>query len=80
MMHLRSYHGEVRFKVRFRAREGFVRGPEEQGEEEDGEEGVGDVVHLVSFRRQETSNTKNAESMKSKVIRSRRFSSSSIIS
>jgi hypothetical protein len=51
MMHLRSYHGEVRFEVRLRAGEGFVRGPEEEREEEDGEEGVGDVVHLVPVRR-----------------------------
>jgi hypothetical protein len=78
MMHLRGYHGEVRFEVRLRAGEGFVRGPEEEREEEDGEEGVGDVVHLVSVRCQETSNTKEAESMQSKVTRSRSFSSSSI--
>ena len=79
MVHLRGHHGEVRFELRLGAWEGFVGGPEEEREEEDGEEGVGDVVHLVPVRRQETSNTKEAESMKSKVIRSRSFSSSSLI-
>jgi hypothetical protein len=79
VVHLRGYHGEVRFKVRLGSWKGFVGGPEEEREEKDGEEGVGDVVHLVSVRRQETSNTKDAESMQSKVIRSRSFSSSSLI-